>query len=290
MANSGVGAQRDVRRVQHDARRAAEANPWSRAAARAGYAAKGIVYIVMGILAAQAAFGAGGAVTDQRGAIVMIYQQPFGRVLLAVVTIGLLAYGLWSFCQTILDVDGKGTDAKGIVTRIGYGVVGIIYVSLAIGAARFEAGLGSVGKSSNASTQDWTARLLNVPGGVALVVLVGLITLAVAATMFYRACKADFREQLRVDDTAGGAVYDWVIWLGRIGYAALGFVFTVIGLFLIIAAVQHNPKEAKGLSGALAALAQQPFGQWLLAAVALGLIAYGVYSLAEARYRRLGTA
>ena len=285
MAKSGAEAQRDIRRVEQGARRAA-GNPWSRAAARMGYAAKGIVYIIIGVLAAQAAFGAGGAVTDQRGAIAAIYQQPFGRVLLALVTIGLLAYGLWSFCQALLDVEGKGTDAKGIVTRIGYGVVGIVYVGLAIGAARFDAGLGSAGKSSNTSTQDWTARLLQAPGGVALVVIVGLVVLGVAVAMFYRAYKADFREQLE----ANGAVYDWVIRLGRIGYAALGFVFTVIGLFLIVAAVHHNPTEAKGLSGALATLGRQPFGPWLLVAIALGLIAYGLYSLAEARYRRLGAA
>lgn len=285
MAKSGTEAQRDLRRVEQGARSAA-GNPWSRAAARMGYAAKGIVYIIIGVLAARAAFGAGGAVTDQRGAIAAIYQQPFGRVLLALITIGLLTYGLWSLCQALLDVEGKGTDAKGIVTRIGYGVVGIVYVGLAIGAARFDAGLGLAGKSSNTSTQDWTAQLLKAPGGVALVVIVSLIVLGVAVAMAYRAYKADFRQQLEARD----AVYDWVVWLGRAGYAALGFVFTVIGLFLLVAAVHHNPTEAKGLSGALTTLARQPFGPWLLVAVALGLIAYGLYSLAEARYRRLGAA
>ncbi|MGH2517629.1 MAG: DUF1206 domain-containing protein [Ktedonobacterales bacterium] len=285
MANSPAEAARHFQQAQHTARRTAT-SPWARALARAGYAAKGIIYLLIGILAIQAAVGAGGAITDQHGALAAIYAQPFGRVLLALITIGLLAYGLWSFCQAFLDVEGKGTDAKGIVTRIGYGVVGIIYIGLGVGAARFDAGLGSAGKSSNTSTQDWTARLLKAPGGTALVVIVGLVVLGVAAAMFYRAYKADFSQQLG----GGGTMRDAVIWLGRLGYAALGFVFVIVGLFLIVAAVHHNPSQAQGLSGALDTLARQPFGPALLAVVALGLIAYGLYSLAEARYRRIGSA
>lgn len=285
MAELKTEAERNLRGAQQRARR--ETNrPWVRNAARAGYAAKGVVYIVIGVLAIQTAVGAGGTITDQKGALVTIYQQPFGRFLLAIVALGLFAYGLWSFIQATLDVEHKGTDLKGVLTRIGYGAVGVTYVLLAIGAARFDAGLGSAGKSSNASARDWTARLLSAPAGVVLVVLVGLIVIGIAASLLYRAYAADFRQQI----SAGGKLRDEVIWLGRLGYAALGFVFCIVGLFLIVAAVKHNPHEARGLSGALETLVQQPFGPVLLALVAIGLFAYGLFSLAEARYRRLGAA
>jgi hypothetical protein len=122
---------------------------------------------------------------------------------------------------------------------------------------------------------------------VGLVVIVGLVVLGIAAALYYRAYSAEFRQQLR---PAPGEIGNAIVTLGRLGYAALGVVFTIIGIFLIVAAFQHNPGAAKGLGGALQTLLQQPFGHVLLLIVALGLIAYGLYSLAEARYRRIGSA
>src|SRR5579863_8011198 len=148
-------------------------------------------------------------------------------------------------------------------------------------------GSGSAGKSSNSSTQDWTATLLKQPFGQALVVIVGLVVLAIAAYLYMKAYKAPFRSKLNL----GGLRAETskiIINLGRLGYAALGVVFTIIGIFLIVAAVQFNPKKAVGLDGALQELLRQPFGPILLIIVALGLIAYGLYSFAEARYRRIG--
>jgi hypothetical protein len=118
------------------------------------------------------------------------------------------------------------------------------------------------------------------------VVLAGLITLAIAGALFYRAFTADFREQLRLGKAPPDAGKG-VVFLGRLGYSALGVVFAIIGVFFIVAALLHNPGQARGLAGALGTLVQEPYGRILLAIVALGLIAYGVYSLAQARLLRI---
>ena len=266
--------------------KAAATSPWFTPLARLGYAAKGAVYLIMGLLALSAALGGGATPTDQKGVFQTIFEQPAGRVLLIIVAIGLVGYALWCLCQAILDVDGKGTSAKGIVTRVGYGVVGVVYLTLAFGAYTL-ATAGSAGKSSDTTTRDVTAQLLTKPLGVALVVLAGLGALAIAAILFYRTWKADF-EQLIQPKELGQKGKKLLVTLGRVGYAALGIVFVEIGVFLVVAALRHDPNQAQGLGGALRVMEQQPFGRLLLAIVALGLIAYGVYSVASARYRRVG--
>jgi len=284
---SNTTVPRHVQEAKQTARRAAT-NKWVALLARLGYAVKGVVYVIIGWLAAMLAVGHGGTTTDQRGALTTISGQPFGKFLLVIVTIGLFGYALWSIIQAIFDTEGEGRDAKGIIARIGYAAVGIAYGALAFGAYQLVAGSGSAGKSSTSSTQDWTARLLHLPFGVALVVIVGLVVLGIAGYLFYKkAYKADFKRHLSLtglnESMRKGAVF-----AGRFGYAALAVVFTIVGIFLIVAAVQHNPGEAKGLDSALAELASQPFGPILLGIVALGLIAYGIYSFVEARYRKVG--
>jgi len=146
---------------------------------------------------------------------------------------------------------------------------------------------GTIGKNSTTQTQDWTALLLKLPLGVALTVLVGLGILGLAAYLFYKAYSASFQRRLNFSGVST-RMQKWLISLGRCGYAALGIVFAIIGLFLIVAAVQHDATKAKGLDAALLEIARQPFGSVLLVIVALGLIAYGLYSFVEARYRRVG--
>jgi membrane-associated phospholipid phosphatase len=254
--------------------------------AHAGYAAKAIVYLIIGGLALAVALNIGGGLVDQTGATQVIYHQPFGKFLLIISAIGWFGYALWCVIEATLDTEHYGTDAKGVIVRLGYAVVALTYGALAYFALSLATGKSSSGKSSNAQAQDWTARLLAAPGGVALVIVVGLVVLGVAGALYYRAYTADFRKQLELSQ-ASANVRDAIVLLGRIGNAALGVVFTVIGVFFIVAALQHNPSQAKGLSGALGAMLAQPFGHLLLALVALGLLAYGVYSLTQARYRRI---
>ncbi len=281
-----VTVPRQVNEAKYAAGRAA-GSKWVSGLARLGYAAKGVVYLIIGGLAAKLAIGQGGAATDQRGALQTIYEQPFGKFLLAVVAIGLLGFALWSFIQAIYDTEGKGRDAKGIIARLGYAAVCVAYAALAFCAYQLVAGTGNVGQGSTASTQDWTTTLLKLPAGVALVVIVGLVVLGVALYLFAKAYTAKFQRRLNLAGVSA-QLRKFVIFLGRFGYGALGVVFTIVGFFLIVAAIQYNPQKAKGLDTALKELLHLPFGPLLLGIVALGLIAYGVYSFAEARYRRVG--
>jgi hypothetical protein len=281
----------DAGRVANRTARSAASSRWMTVLARLGYAAKGIVYLIIGWLALQFAIGAGGKTTDQRGALQTIYELPYGKLLLALVVIGLLGFAIWCILQAWFDTEGKGSDIKGIIGRLGYAVTGVTYAILAFGAFKLVTGTGtsSTTKSTTSSTQDVTAQLLKHSGGVAVVVILGLIVIGVACYMFAKAYTAKFQRRLQLTGLSA-QLRRGVIFLGRFGYAALGVVFSIIGIFLIVAAVQHNPHDAKGLDAALRTLIQQPFGPVLLGIVALGLVAYGVYSFMEARYRQVGVS
>lgn len=256
---------------------------WVERLARFGYAAKGVVYAIVGVLAVQAALGAGGRTTDTQGALQTIASQPFGRFLLALVAIGLIGYVLWCFVQAIKDAENKGSDAKGIIQRLGYGITGSIYAGLAISAVGII--LGSRGGSSN-SSQTWTARLLSQPFGQWLVGTIGAIIIGLGFYQFYRAYKAKFRQHLNWHEMSDKE-QTWAMRLGRVGLTARGIVFIMIGGFLIEAARRFDPQQVRGLDGALQTLQQQSYGPWLLGLVALGLVAYGIYMGVEARYRRV---
>ena len=264
---------------------ATDASPWIEGLGRFGYAAKGVVYLVIGVLAVLAAFGQGGQMTDQKGALARIAEAPFGKSLLVIVAIGLIGYALWQIVRGALDTEHKGSDAKGMLMRAIYFGVAFIYAGLAWSAIRMAMGVSS-GQGSTEKAQGWTAWLMDQPFGVWLVGLVGAAIVANGLYQFFRAFKSNLTDDLNLTDV--GADYrEWVTRIGRAGYAARGVAFVTIGGFLVGAAMHHNPSEAQGLDGALAALASQPFGPYLLALVAAGLAAYGVFALVEARYRRM---
>ena len=278
-----TGAREDIgARVREGA---AEASPWIEGLGRFGYVAKGVVYLIIGGLAVQAALGQGGGTTDQRGALAHIAGGPFGRSALVAVAIGLLGYALWQAVRAALDTERKGADGKGMLARAMYAGVALVYVGLAYSALRIAMGVSS-GQGSTEKTQDWTAWLLGQPLGPWLVGLAGVAFVANGLYQFYRAFKSNLTEDLRLTDV-GAEHREWVTRLGRAGYAARGVAFAMIGAFLVSAAIHHNPEEARGLDGALATLAGQPFGPYLLFLVAVGLAAYGIFALVEARYRRM---
>ncbi|MGB3263552.1 MAG: DUF1206 domain-containing protein [Microcoleus sp.] len=265
--------------------RRASAQPWFERLARLGYAAKGLVYFIVGFLAAQAAFGSGGKTTDTSGALTTIVSQPFGKFLLFLVTIGIVGYVLLRIVQTILDPEhaGEKMDAKRIATRIGYAFSGLAYAGLAVTAVKLMTGSGG---SSGNSTQDWTAWFLSQPFGQWLVGFGGAVTIGIGFSYIYKAFKGKFRHNFKLHEMSNNE-QTWAVRLGRLGIAARGIVFSIIGVFLIQAAKQSDASEAKGFGEALASLQQQPFGPWILGLVALGLISYGIYSVIEARYRQI---
>jgi type IV secretory pathway VirB2 component (pilin) len=285
MADDPRGVIHKADRVTHET----VANPWAIALMRLGYAAKGLVYVILGGLAVKYAVGAGGAVTDPKGALHAVDIGLFGHILLGIVAAGLLGYMLWNLARALLDLDHRGKDAKGIMLRIGFGVVALAYATLAFAAFQLATSMGNGGKSSDATTQDWTGRFLNTPLGVPLVILGGVILIVVAGALAVEAYRARFRRYIKSTNLPEVAEQGLVL-AGRFGYAAMSVVLAIIGIFLIVAATQHNPGEAKGLGGALQQLTQAPMGPVLLGVVAIGLIAYGAFSLACTYYRRLGSA
>ncbi|MBD3884068.1 DUF1206 domain-containing protein [Phormidium tenue FACHB-886] len=264
--------------------RQVSAHPGFERLARLGYAAKGIVYFVVGLLAAQAAIGAGGKTTDTSGALQEIVVQPFGKFLLGLVAIGMVGYALWRAVQAILDPEHRGKpDAKRLVQRIGYAFSAIAYSGLAVTAVKLILGSNASGGDA---TQDWTARVLAQPFGQWLVGLAGAIVLGVGISFLYQAYKAEFQREFMLSQMSR-AEQNLAKRSGQFGIAARGVVFVIIGIFLILAALRSDASEVRGLGGALAALAQQPYGPWLLGIVALGLISYSLYSLVQARYRQI---
>ena len=288
IANVKQGVQNKVHETRREARYAATGH-WMVLLAKLGYIVNGIVYIVIGFLALLLAIGHGGSTTDQRGALRTIYEQPFGKVIIAIIALGLIGYALWSFTQAIFDTEGQGKDAKGILARVGYTITGISYALLAYGAFQLVVGTGTGGKSSTTTTQDWTGRLLQQPFGVVLVVILGLVIIAVAGLFFFKAYSVNFRRHFDLSSMSP-KLRKWAMGSGRLGYSAMGIDFLVVGIFLVVAALEHNPQKAEGLDSALQTLLHQPFGPILLGLVALCFISYGIYSFVEARYRRMGPA
>ena len=259
--------------------------------ARLGYAAKGVVFIVIGVLAARLAAGQGGATTDQRGALRLIGEGPFGTLALLVIGVGLLGYMAWRIVSAITDAERKGSDPSSLAVRLASAARGVAYGLLGVQTLRALATRGS-GPNGGGSgqAQHWTARLLEMPGGRALVAIAGLAFIGYAGYQLYRASSEEkVRKHLDLAE-AGADKARWIVRFGQFGIAARAVVFGLVGVFLVRAAKQHDASEAGGLQDSLATLAQAPYGRVLLAVVALGLVAYGAYQLATARYRHMHVA
>ncbi len=252
--------------------------------ARLGYAARGVVNLLIGLMALLAAFGRGGGATESKGALQALLLQPvLGGLLLAVVALGLFGFALWRVLQSLLDADGLGRSPRAVAARAGQMVSAVVHAGLGAFALGLLLGGGGGGDGEEQSAQDWTRWLLAQPLGRWLVGAVGLAVAGAGLAMAWKAWTASFARHLG----CGPGTASWVVPLGRLGYAARGVVFLVAAGFLVLAAYHTDPGEARGLGGALLALREQPFGRVLLGVVAFGLAAFGAFGFAEARYRHI---
>jgi hypothetical protein len=256
---------------------------WIERLGRLGWGALGVVYATLGVLTVMAAAGAGGKVSDKQDALRAIQDAPMGSALLAVVGIGLLGYALWRGLDAVMDPGHVGLRGKAGGKRAFALASALVHGALGVSALQMATGNGGGGGDG---TRSLTGRLMAAPGGEWLVALVGLAVLAAAVYQLKKAWRASFLKHLETGSMSA-STRRWAERLGRLGYGARGVVFAVMGIFLVVAAVRHSPGEARGLGGALATLAQQPFGPLLLGLVAAGLAAYGVYAFFAARYRRM---
>ena len=250
--------------------------------ARFGYGARGVVYGLVGGLALLAAIGSGGQTGGSRSALQTLLSQPFGKVWLVLIAIGLFGFCAWRVLEALTDADRRGSDLKGLSVRAVRLIGGLIYAGLALSALNLALGRGS-GGSEDQAARDWTAWLMSQPFGQWLVGLVGLAIAGGGLAFIVRAWRGNVTEHLSLPSDKR----DWIVTLGRMGFAARGIVFVLIGGFLVLAALHASSTEAQGLGGALQSLQQQPYGWVLLALTALGLFAFGLFGLVQARYRHI---
>jgi hypothetical protein len=250
------------------------------ALSRAGFVARGLVYGIIGLLALDLAVGQGGKITNQQGALRTIEHQPFGHVLLALVAVGLGGYSLWRLFRAALGHGPEGADTT--VERLGALGSGIVYGLICVLAV--EILLSSAGSSGGAKKS--TKDVFGLPAGHWVIGVAGIVMIGVGIYQLVRGVRQKFLDDSKTEQMTP-AIKKWFTWFGTVGHVARAIIFGLVGIFLLKAAIDYKADEAIGLDGALAKLYGQPYGPWLLGAVAVGLIAFSLFSISEARYRRI---
>jgi hypothetical protein len=272
--------------VAHEAKSAAldaAGNRWVQRGMRFGYIVRGVIYLVMGVIALRLAFGIRGDAMSQTGAIATIGHQPFGIVLLVSVGFGLAGYSLWSAVCAILDPLHEGHSIGGLMARAGFASSSLGYAFLLVVTIRFIMGSHPHGTTSYA----WITHLLARPYGAWLVGISGVAGIASAVLgEIVPGARGSFREDLDLARRSRSE-HRWAMRIGRIGIITRGIVFAIIGGYLVAAAFHANPHHQTGTDGALLGLARQPFGLALLAGAGVGLIVFGVFSMLCARWWRM---
>jgi len=283
-----MGARTEMEEVKdraQDALEDAAESSWLERLARAGLVARGLLYVVVGILAVQVAAGHDEARADKQGALQTVVRQPFGRLLVLLLAVGFAGYAAWRFVEAAVGPPGEDDSPKAKVKRAGCAARGVLYTFFFASAVKL-----FIWSNDAASRQrpeaDWTARVLAWPAGIWLVQAAGLLAIGAGVYVGWRGLSGKFRKSLKSVEM-GRAERVWIRGVGTVGMVARMLVTVLIGVFLITAARQHDPAQAVGIDGALRRLSERSYGPALLVLVACGLAAYGLYSFAEARYRRV---
>ncbi|SDH40647.1 DUF1206 domain-containing protein [Microbacterium pygmaeum] len=277
----------DVKKV---ARKAESSTPL-RAVARAGYAANGLVHILIGVITLVLAFGGDGE-SDQAGALNAIAAAPFGFVLLWVLAIALWALGLWHLFEGVLVSAPASTSSDGTVEtakrqgskwgrRISEWGQAVVFVALGLIAAVVALGARV---DSEQSTEDVSRGVLSIPGGPIVLGLIGLGVGIGGVSFIVMGFLRSFEKKMSIP---AGGIGPAVKTLGIVGFIAKGIALVIVGILLLVASVKVDPAAAGGLDGAMTALLALPYGPWLAGAVGVGLIAYGVFCFFRARFARL---
>jgi hypothetical protein len=270
-----------IRRARAHGSRAAR-SPQVEWLARAGLFARGVVYAVIGVLAVKVALGDGGKATNQQGALKTIAGQPLGKLLLVLLAIGLAGYAIWRLVRAAVGHGVETLEDDDAKERISGAFSGVAYALLCLTAIKILAGSSGGGGDPGKAT----GGVLGWPAGQVLVAIAGLVLVGVGFENARRAVKKSFCEKAKTHEMSGGMrkAYELV---GVVGHGARAIVFALMGYFLVKAAVEYDPKEAIGLDGALAKLAHASYGPLLLGITAAGLVAFALYSVLDARYRRV---
>jgi Domain of Unknown Function (DUF1206) len=275
-----------VTRAGHTARSAgrdAASSRWLQWLARGGLVARGVIYVLVGALAVQIAFGSGGKSADTSGALRAVAEHPGGIIVLWLLAVGFAGLAIWRFAEVVYGQ--AGPDGRTAGKRLGSLARAVLYAFICGSVVSFILGTG--GKTSgNTQSKDATARLMAHGGGRWLVALIGIGLAAAGVALAVHGLRRKFIKHLHMAQMSRRTAQVVKI-LGVVGYVARGVVFCVAGAFLIDAAVSFNPQKAQGIDGSLLKLATTPLGPGLLVVVALGLVIFGIYSGCEARWRQV---
>ncbi|MFB8146736.1 DUF1206 domain-containing protein [Microbacterium sp. NPDC056003] len=259
------------------ARRAQDSTAF-RIVARTGYVVLGIVHIVIGVIAISIAWGDGGE-ADQGGAMEQIRSTPAGVALLWAIAVGLVGLAVWQIAEAATESDPDAK--KKWAHRVKFAGTALAYLAIAFTAAVYALGGSS---DSSQSSQTFSAQLMSTPGGVLLVGLVGVIVFAIGAAFVVRGATRAFTKHL---DLPSGAARKGIVGFGVVGYIAKGIAVAVTGILFVVAAFTHDPEKAGGMDAAIRTLAGLPFGVLILWVVGGGLVLYGLYCFARARFARM---
>ncbi|WP_434596979.1 DUF1206 domain-containing protein [Streptomyces sp. A5-4] len=256
------------------------------AAARWGFGARGVLYILIGLLALQIAFGeSGGKTADRGGALAQLSEQPLGSVMLWVLGIGLAGMALWRLSEAIFG--SAGADGRKPRKRLFSLARFVFYGFVAYSVLAFASGdKGSGSGESDGQSEDVTAKVFDFPGGRWIVAVGGLAIVGVGLWIGSRAALRKYHKHLRMSELTG-RTRTAVDVTGVAGGIARGVVFAGVGGFAVKAAVDYEPDKAKGIDDTLHSFTQTPAGPWLLAVIAVGLVLFGVFSFAMARWRKI---
>jgi uncharacterized membrane protein YidH (DUF202 family) len=263
---------------------------WYAVLARTGLVAKGVSFGIVGLLAIKLALGDGGKATSRQGALQSLAQHSFGKVLLILLAVGFAAYALWRFVQAFAERE-EGGDKEALKKwgkRAGYVGRGLIYAGLTFTAVKILVGAGA-GESQNQTARKTAATILGWPAGTWLVGIVGAAIVGAGLWNLYRGLSRKFEDRWRVHGMSAGA-RTWGGRVGVLGHVARAVVFALIGIFVVRAALDYDPKDAIGFDGALQKLAHASYGPYLLGLTAAGLICYGLFCFVDARYRDVSTS